>query len=316
MKKLLLSLSAVALLALPTVKAQYINPDFEIWTHTAGPPSYDDPNTGMSNPGWQELNFTSQTLAGSSPVSVFKDSSLNPVTPQSGMYCAKIQTVILSSATISLAGKYLPNDTLGVLFTGQINVISQKIVTKIPFNLPVATYKFYYQYFPSGVDTAFCTVTYFRNDTVIAAGKTQMKTLQNTWMQASVMPFVLKSGLPDSIAIWYSSSTWTHGKANAGSTLFVDDATNTGIPSLFGGNNGVTVYPNPAKNEVTIKIAGNTMAEKAEIFDITGKTVGTFSVRNNDLTINTQQYSSGLYFYRLYDNNGTQMNAGKFSVVK
>jgi hypothetical protein len=317
MKKLILSLSAIALLALPSVKAQFINPDFETWTHTAGPPAYDDPNTALTNNGWQELNFTSQALAGSSPISVFKDSSLNTITPFHGNYCAEIKTVILSATTIALAGKYLPNDTLGVLFTGQINVSLAKIATKIPFNLPVPMhYNFYYQYYPVGGDSAFCLVSYSRHDTVIAVGKTYIGALTNTWTLGQVTPLVLKGGLPDSIAIWFSSSSWVHTHPHAGSELYVDDATNTGIPSIFGNNDAVVVYPNPARNEVTISISGNIQANLVEVYDMTGKAIGAYSMHNNLLTVNTQSFNSGIYFYRLLDNTGNQLKTGKFSVVK
>ena len=317
MKKILLSLSAIALIALPTVKAQYINPDFETWSHTVGPPAYDDPNTTpLTGIGWQELNFASASLLGASPISVFKDSAGMAVTPYHGTYCAEIKTVALSATTDGLVGSHLPNDTLGVLFTGTINVVTQKIAEKIPFTLPVATYNFYYQYYPVGGDTAFCTVVYTRNDSTIAVGKTTIAGTVSTWTAGSVTMFTLKSGLPDSIGIMFSSSSWIHTHPHPGSEFYVDDATNTGIPSIFGNNDAVTVYPNPAKNEVTIAISGTIQGSHVEVYDITGKAIGTYSMHNDMLTINTQSFNNGIYFYRLLDDSGNQLKTGKFSVVK
>lgn len=314
MKKILLSLSAFALLALPSVKAQYINPDFETWTHNAGPPAYDDPNTGLTNNGWQEFNFTSQTVLGSSPISVFKDSAGETVAPYHGTYCAKITTVPLSPATISLIGHYLPYDTLGLVFTGSVDEIHDKVYAKIPFTLGVLNYYFYYQYAPVGTDTAFCLVNYSRHDTLIASGEIQIKAAQSTWTQAEVTPVVLKPGLPDSISIFYSSSSWHRPKV--GSTFYVDDATNTGIPSMFGNTDNVMVYPNPANNEINIKVSGQAMASTVQVYDITGRAIGTYSIRNNFLTINTQSYTGGLYIYKLLDDSGNELNVGKFSVAK
>src|ERR1700722_11871095 len=77
MKKLLLVISvSLACCINHNINAQAI-PDssFSVWTHNAGPPAYDDPNpTPLSGDGWQDLNFLSSPLFGSSPVSVFKDS--------------------------------------------------------------------------------------------------------------------------------------------------------------------------------------------------------------------------------------------------
>lgn len=317
MKKLLLSLSAIAFLALPSVKAQYINPDFETWSHTVGPPAYDDPSTTpLTGDGWQELNFSSAALLGASPLSVFKDSTGMAITPFHGKYCAEIKTVALSTATDALVGSHLPNDTLGVLFTGTINVALQKIAEKIPFNLPVVTYNFYYQYYPVGGDTAFCTVIYTRHDSTIAIGKTAIAGAVTTWSAGSVTMITLKTGLPDSIGIMFSASSFIHTHPHPGSELYVDDATNTGIPSIFGSSDNVTVYPNPAKNQVTISISGNILATHVEVYDMTGKAMGIYAMHNNLLTVNTQTFNSGVYFYRLLDNTGTQLKTGKFSVVK
>ncbi len=315
MKKILLSLSAIAFLALPSVKAQYINPDFETWSHTAGPPAYDDPNTTpLTSDGWQELNFTSSTLLGSSPISVYKESMDSTIMPFHGSYCAKIETIALSATTDGLVGNHLPNDTLGVLFTGTVNEITQKIALKVPFTLPVTNYNFYYQYYPIGADTAFCTVVYTRHDSVIAEGAFEQKTATTSWTMATVNVTILKAGLPDSMGIMFSSSSFH--KPHQGSELYVDDATNTGIPSIFGNNDAVQVYPNPAKNEINISISGNIQGSHVEVYDITGKAVGTYSMHNNLLTINTQSFNNGLYLYRLLDDSGNQLKTGKFSVVK
>jgi hypothetical protein len=318
MKKLLLSLSAIAFLALPTVKAQYINPDFETWTHTDSSfsgPAYDDPNTGIGVSGWQELNFASNLALGSSPLSVFKESSDSVVMPYHGNYCAKIKTVHLSEQSISLAKGFLPDTILGIIFTGSVDVFAQTALTKIPFNTAApANYKFWYQYYPIGKDTAFCYVLFSRHDTTIAAGKVAINAAANTWTGASVNLFTLKSGLPDSVSITYSSSSYF--KPQVGSEFYIDDATNTGIPSIFGSNDNVVVYPNPARNEITISISGTYQVNCTEVYDITGKLVGAYTIHNNLLTINTQSFNSGMYFYRLLDNTGNQLKTGKFTVSR
>lgn len=97
----------------------------------------------------------------------------------------------------------------------------------------------------------------------------------------------------------------------------VDDGSVTGINNIVDGqHDNVNLYPNPANSEVNLSVTGQFQATYVEVYDITGKAMGTYPVRNNFLTINTQAYSSGLYIYKLLDETGVQLNIGKFSVAK
>src|SRR5580692_3326372 len=106
MKKILLSLSALAFLTVTTVKAQIIpNLGFEQWTkNTFSKDSAADPNGGNGTEGWWEFNVTSSGFIGSSPLTVFKD-SVNPA-PFSGKYCAKIVSNAMTTTTYGLVKGY------------------------------------------------------------------------------------------------------------------------------------------------------------------------------------------------------------------
>ena len=122
------------------------------------------------------------------------------------------------------------------------------------------------------------------------------------------------------------------GLVNAGSTLFgtgttggtqhdgvifkCSGSTPAGINRYSAPTNSVVLYPNPANTEVNISVSGNCTAANLEIYDITGRSVGAYSLRNNFLTINTQSFTSGLYIYKLFDGSGNQLNVGKFNIVK
>ena len=89
-----------------------------------------------------------------------------------------------------------------------------------------------------------------------------------------------------------------------------------GINDVSAQRDNVTIYPNPANDAINLTVTGQFQANRVEVYDITGKAIGTYSINNNFLTINTQSYSSGLYLYKLFDKNGTQLNMGKFSVTR
>ena len=124
MKKLLLSLSALAVLGLPKLSAQIINSDFETWTTNSFAAPAKDPNSGLGYSGWWDFNILNNSGLGGSPVTVFQDST-NP-TPEHGKYCAKIisanhvHTIIRH--TLTGYGFTYPQ-TNGFILTGYINVL-------------------------------------------------------------------------------------------------------------------------------------------------------------------------------------------------
>ncbi|NRD20144.1 Ig-like domain-containing protein [Winogradskyella eckloniae] len=72
------------------------------------------------------------------------------------------------------------------------------------------------------------------------------------------------------------------------------------------------LYPNPALNEVNIKLTGGLEVSNIHFFDVTGKLVHTVQVFNEDLnpstttTVDITSFQSGIYFVKFVDkNNGT-----------
>ncbi len=116
----------------------------------------------------------------------------------------------------------------------------------------------------------------------------------------------------------FSSSSFF--KPIPGSVLYIDGASVVmGVNDLNAPSANVNVYPNPTSGDVNFNInpsAGSVTGYGIEVYDITGKKVNTYKVSNNHTTINTDAYNAGLYFYQLFDQNGTQLKVGKFSVVK
>ncbi|HTB32315.1 MAG TPA: T9SS type A sorting domain-containing protein [Bacteroidia bacterium] len=328
MKKTLLLLSiAFTFGCFQTVKAQAI-PDssFSIWTHNSTSTPYDDPNPlPMIGSGWQDMNFTSSPLWGSSPVSLFKDS----VNYHSAKYSAKLTSVILSSLTVGLLGSGLPNDTLGFMFLGTINTSSGKLTSGVPYVGRPSSLKFWYEYAPVGNDTGFIYSQLTKwnaskgwHDTV-ATGIFYVNTTVSSFTQYSMTYYYtanyLSSGNPDTVILFASSSSLHHGKAHPGSTLRLDDFTwgsaSSGTPEIFANNENISVYPNPATNSVTFSFAGN-KPRMVNLFDIMGNKVKSILITNSITSINIENLADGFYFYQVIDNSNTILQTGKLAIVK
>lgn len=84
---------------------------------------------------------------------------------------------------------------------------------------------------------------------------------------------------------------------NASPTLMVDG---------FNFAEAITLYPNPAKNTLTISDASNSANASIEITDISGRIVKSLNAGfSNELVINVSELTAGNYILKLKSENGT-----------
>jgi len=327
MKKYLLS-SGVIVFAfmLNTAKAQVTYPavsvqedDMEIWNKDQANNAAKDPNSGnFGVPGWQCLNALSSPIIGGPPhpISVFKDSN----TVHSGSYSAKIVSVVYNSTAYGYISAFVPHDTLGVILAGTITA-TPSIIPGVSFNKRIYTFNFWYQYIPQmnngKPDTASCTVllTHHTTQTNVLGGGAISMNATAGWTHGMV-PIVWDSltGNPDTIQVFFSSSSLY--KPAPGSILYLDGMTPLNVNDVIDGQlTHIDVYPNPASTEVNFRIDG-AFAHTVSIYDMTGKEVGSYLVKDNMLTVNTASYPAGLYLYRMYNKDGGAMKVGKFSIER
>lgn len=131
--------------------------------------------------------------------------------------------------------------------------------------------------------------------------------------------FIFKSGSIDTDYNWIAngqgfnmlSAQVRKGKVKVATWLKSVDA---GINTITD-NAGSLVYPNPAQTELNIKLAS---CENGfvKILDVTGKEISTTQFSNKIATINTSHFSSGMYFYLVFDKSNNIIDRGKFSVTK
>ena len=72
--------------------------------------------------------------------------------------------------------------------------------------------------------------------------------------------------------------------------------------NVFPIDNLVTVYPNPAQNEVTIK--GDSLLQSIELYDVQGRLLWTKIRNENSISIDISAQSSGIYFLKIKTEKG------------
>jgi hypothetical protein len=65
--------------------------------------------------------------------------------------------------------------------------------------------------------------------------------------------------------------------------------------------NNLSVYPNPSNGYVTI--SANSLINRVEIFDVSGKLVHTSSINSIQTTINTHSFEKGMYILKAQNKN-------------
>ncbi|MDQ3052099.1 MAG: T9SS type A sorting domain-containing protein [Bacteroidota bacterium] len=79
------------------------------------------------------------------------------------------------------------------------------------------------------------------------------------------------------------------------------------------GENGgqISIFPNPSTGTITISSPVNFAASEFIIYDISGKTIGKYSLSDHSSTINIDQIAPAMYFYEVRNIK----NEGRFGKI-
>jgi hypothetical protein len=209
------------------------------------------------------------------------------------------------------------------MLTGAINPLGSPVVRLgYPFTQRKDSLGFFARYQPTGVDTAFAQVIFYKRNTqrdTIALGYTKITSTNGNfelkYVEMVYNPNFPNTTLPDSALIIFSSSLPTG--AQIGSTLWVDDlqwgTINTGVQEAAK-NEQIIVTPNPAIDFVTIDFGSISKAKEIEVLDVNGKLVESFVVNSKIETFGVGHLANGLYFYTVKDKNAAVLSSGKITV--
>ena len=188
------------------------------------------------------------------------------------------------------------------------------------------TLSFQSKYTPVGSDSAFVVAFLTRwNGTkrdTIAAGKYETGATTTSYAANSLtMNYnpAFYSVMADSMQLFISSSIYSHGGAQLGSTFYVDalawsGVSTAGINNIANTNNNVSVFPNPTNDQINFNSSIN--ASAVEITDITGRIIGSYKMADNKLTIQTSSFVPGTYLYTMLNDKKEVISRGKFEVTK
>jgi hypothetical protein len=98
--------------------------------------------------------------------------------------------------------------------------------------------------------------------------------------------------------------------------LYVDDVNfvTLGINDLAASNASVKVYPNPAQNVLQLS-SGENEGLVWEAYNMQGQKVA-FRSFSGKASVDISSLSTGVYTYRISDNNGKLVQQGKFNVIQ
>lgn len=323
MKKLLPNLFLFAFLfCIQTTKAQIINAGFETWSNNILVPSAMDPNGGNGTTGWWDYNFYNSSLLGSSPISVTRCTD----TVHSGTYALRLQTRAYTPASWNLYNNvgtpfigHPYNDTLGILFNGNVDVVNQVYKPGIPFTQKISQYHIYYQYKPSGNDTAVFRVSLVNQRNLVAGGifKTNVPTGNSGWQQATMTMTYVSALTPDTMWVLISSSSLDKNP-KVGSILWLDDASYsmpTGVNELLSPeNNDVLIFPNPTNGIFTVQMPSIQNIENyVEVYNLLGAKIHESEKSSlPTYSINLSNQPKGVYIVKVY--NGKNYTTRKILV--
>ena len=237
---------------------------------------------------------------------------------------AKITTSDVSSIAAFTNGLVPP--TSGLMLTGLIGFGNPAVKLGYPFSQRKDSLGFFARYQPTGVDTAFAQLIFYKRQAVapfkrdtIALGIKKIAATGGSfnlnYVEMVYDPNFPNTTLPDSALIVFSSSMVVG--AQLGSTLWVDDlkwgTVNTGITETIQ-NENIKLSPNPADEFITINFGNSKAIIQFEILDLNGKLIESITVNSKTETIGVGHLNNGLYFYTVRDKNSSIITSGKFTV--
>jgi hypothetical protein len=267
----------------------------------------------IENPdNWQTYNFLS-LLSPPNPLSAFKAIGIDV---HSGNYALKLTSIHVINNPVPTQ----INDTTGGAFTGKINLSPITYTYGFPYTGRPEKLEFWAKYAPVGADTAHSYVALTKwngtNHDTIATGLINMNATP-VYSLFQINLTYRSTELPDTASIAFLSSS-LNITARVGSTLFIDDVAFTGwvgIDQYDNNSSKVQLFPNPAKDNVTIHIQIND-ADNVQLVDASNKLAGIYKIQNYNANINTSLFAAAIYFYEIRDKKNRVLSKGKFNVIR
>ena len=94
---------------------------------------------------------------------------------------------------------------------------------------------------------------------------------------------------------------------------FVINKIPTAVPTLPASTSDVVLYPNPAVNELNVVYDAAADVKNIAVYNIIGKVMTVYKVSGSSANLNLENVPAGIYFVRLYNNEGHVVATKKFT---
>lgn len=94
---------------------------------------------------------------------------------------------------------------------------------------------------------------------------------------------------------------------------FIATKSATGVVSVIKSDDEVTLYPNPARNNLNVVFNENAGVKTIAVYNLIGKPVSTFRVSGASAQLDISDIPSGVYFIRLMDAQNRVLATRKFT---
>ena len=201
----------------------------------------------------------------------------------------------------------------GIVVSGKMDTVTYKPISGYSFTNRPQNLSYNLQYMPSDPsDSSGVKVLLTKWNTAlgkrdtIAIGARYYNAMAHSWFLDNVLLTYESGENPDSACIVISSSSIN---PQNGSYIYIDNlqfnGSVVGISEFNLAAENISIYPNPANDYVTINIneidinKSNTL----QVYDVLGKIIYISNITNSLFTINTSQWSKGIYTINFTQNN-------------
>jgi hypothetical protein len=284
--------------------------------------NYDDLGTGPTDNWISTLNSLAMIppLAyGPGPVTVFKTTD-----KYAGTYAAKSVSANFPLGPVTV---FIP----GMIGTAVMETTGVRAILGKPCpDCKPSHFKGYYKFEPVNGDSCTAVIlvskwntTSKKRDT-IGYGKMVQRTAVSSYTEFDIPVTYTGQGVVDTMTLLVVSSAgfnvvnFMGSTGQVGSTMYVDNLTldyPSGIQQVLMPEVSVTAYPNPASDILHIDLSKQVKDGSLEVYNVTGKLVGTYGVSQTENTIPVYSMPDGTYYFRLV--SGKELvNTGSFMIKK
>ncbi len=152
--------------------------------------------------------------------------------------------------------------------------------------------------------------TCYNNGVLAGSSKTTLDVAGNATMD-------FKISITDLAGVTNNGPFYVTVEASNGTTLdtatFVLSKWATNVNNINKSNDNVSLYPNPATNEVNVVFNGLSDVKTVGIYNLIGKLQSIYKVSGTSANINVETLPSGIYLLRLMDSQGHPVVIRKFN---